>query len=704
MSAPPPSERSFPTTTFRNRSRLNSGKLRDSEGTSTSNSLFMDTSSTRKLAWRDTRSMYLLQKGLKIKMYLSIFVILLLVLFVMLFTSPSTRLDPVSMTGLMKNTTTKLPKPSRSSLILLGNNEFSSYENPPSDRGLVYNAFRTSTVPVVYRTVLERLDRLWTLHNGPQESLNAPKESSIPFLETETESLSSSSSLALSSSSPKPSLLLGDICEDDDDDSALNFEPSNIRIHSHKQCRFLLPLRIAEQESKARIHLLELIQTAKHLGRILVLPHVGKSRLGVCFKWGFDAYYDEDELRRVLKKHGVRAITLEVFKTWLESRAQSRAESKLIDLGLGPESTSSAVKRKPTAQLVSLGLKKLSPVLVDDHDSRKETQTHGLIISVDSHPVSSAVGDSRFPGCFGERFGALMDLREFTPMAINPSPALGRALRDHVIGAEVVAVLNREDIRNASRVQAGHGGLDEIAKADATGEPDIFMLDWGLRYPIYSHPFEGGLLSYSPLLKSLAQMVLSPQEPYLFIHWRMEGVPTEVLKDCANDLVDTVAKMLHTPELGDGIEKVWFAGDYAVPIGDHIAQVGSRDDIGRTMKTARKSGTFDGLGAEHGEAVDILVDAFREGGELEQWVITDLTGEMQVRIEGHQGTSKVDPELLKDSGVLGILDKMIGMEAAIFIGGGRRCGRTSSFTKQVIDSRRMKDANHIVRNVVEYFG
>ncbi|KAF5376601.1 hypothetical protein D9757_009597 [Collybiopsis confluens] len=97
--------------------------------------------------------MHFLQKGLKIKMYLSIFVILLLVLFVMLSTSPSTRLDLVSMTGLMKNTTTRPPKPSRSSLVLLGKNKFSSYENPPLYRGLVYNAFRTTTAPVGYRTV-----------------------------------------------------------------------------------------------------------------------------------------------------------------------------------------------------------------------------------------------------------------------------------------------------------------------------------------------------------------------------------------------------------------------------------------------------------------------------------------------------------------------------------------------------------------------
>jgi hypothetical protein len=55
-------------------------------------------------------------------------------------------------------------------------------------------------------------------------------------------------------------------------------------------CGFLLPLRIGEQES---IHLMEILQLAQRLDRILVLPNVGKSHIGpgTCFKSGLATYY-----------------------------------------------------------------------------------------------------------------------------------------------------------------------------------------------------------------------------------------------------------------------------------------------------------------------------------------------------------------------------------------------------------------------------
>ncbi|KAF8181485.1 hypothetical protein BJ912DRAFT_906817, partial [Pholiota molesta] len=59
-----------------------------------------------------------------------------------------------------------------------------------------------------------------------------------------------------------------------------------------RPCRFLLPLRIAEQESKARIHLAQLALLARALNRTLVLPNVGRSKVGACFRWDLGAYYD----------------------------------------------------------------------------------------------------------------------------------------------------------------------------------------------------------------------------------------------------------------------------------------------------------------------------------------------------------------------------------------------------------------------------
>ncbi|KAE9398908.1 hypothetical protein BT96DRAFT_920510 [Gymnopus androsaceus JB14] len=165
----------------------------------------------------------------------------------------------------------------------------------------------------------------------------------------------------------------------------------------------------------------------------------------------------------------------------------------------------------------------------------------------------------------------------------------------------------------------------------------------------------------------------------------MSSVSPDALPDCAHDLVDTISNLLHAPGLGDGIQKVWFAGDYPFPIVNHLYPLASDR---AQITTTPKSGTFRNFGSKHTEAVDILVDAFRDGAELERWDITDLAAEL-VRME--------------EDDDLRILDKIIGMNAALFVGGAKGCGRTSSFTKQVIERRRDIDASP-VRNVVEYFG
>ncbi|KAF9060522.1 hypothetical protein BDP27DRAFT_1452683 [Rhodocollybia butyracea] len=133
------------------------------------------------------------------------------------------------------------------------------------------------------------------------------------------------------------------------------------------------------------------------------------------------------------------------------------------------------------------------------------------------------------------------------------------------------------------------------------------------------------------------------------IHWRMESVTPDVLPECAHDLVDTISRLLHDHDLADGIEKVWFAGDYPFPIAHHLYPRASD----RTRTTTLKSGTFRSFGEKHTEAVDILVDAFREGGELSRWGITDLAAEL-VRLQEKDALRDVHPEFLSDSGHLGL--------------------------------------------------
>jgi len=59
--------------------------------------------------------------------------------------------------------------------------------------------------------------------------------------------------------------------------------------------------------------------------------------------------------------------------------------------------------------------------------------------------------------------------------------------------------------------------------------------------------------------------------------------------------------------------------------------------------------------------------------------------------------------LLEDPGVLGILDKLAAMRAAVFVSGAKRCGRVSTFTRQIIGFR-ANARGGVQRNVVEVFG
>ncbi|KAK0500079.1 hypothetical protein EDD18DRAFT_1148350 [Armillaria luteobubalina] len=363
--------------------------------------------------------------------------------------------------------------------------------------------------------------------------------------------------------------------------------------------RFLFPVRISEQESKARSHLAQIIQLSKVLNRTLVLPKVGKSRMGACQALDFEVYYDVEML-------GADVISLDEFQ-----RGSSRQSAQILTL---------AWKASPNVT---------SPSMTIDE--------------INVHLVQNDV--SSLPECLRTQFGTL-DFRGFDAVYLNPSRL------KKLIFKELVAIVQTYQ-----------------------GDPDVLVVNYDLRYPIF--PASSTLqLAYSPSLLSLASR-LAPQEEYVMVHWRMESVPHDALSQCAYALIDA----LHSA----GIRKVWFASDYPYAL------------RGPRLTATRKSSTFRDFGERHTEAVDVLLGAFDQGGDLQGFEILEL-GE---RLEGSE-------PLMADSGVLGILDKLIGMNASFFLSAAPGCGRKSSFTRQIIDGRisefdEAKD-HHRLRNVVDYFG
>ncbi|RXW11578.1 hypothetical protein EST38_g14277, partial [Candolleomyces aberdarensis] len=416
-------------------------------------------------------------------------------------------------------------------------------------------------------------------------------------------------------STPPPSIqpFLNDGCDSDSETSptaSLQGRPHGPR---GRKAKFLFPLRIAEQESKARIHFLQLVQLAHRLDRVLVLPNVAKSRIGACYKWGFEVYYSLEEFYLAgdeaeeaegepqeepteRRRNIPRYITLENFKLWSDYHRlhanKTGIHSQLLSIassmpeGIAASSSSSS-------------------------SSSSQVETEAIVI--DRYPTSLAPY-TEFPGCFPSKFPQLsLDPTSFYVALDRQDPSLvaaseegehefgealvrglkgaiatrrGRGLRVHNGLADGLADMAGWDkgMEQGQRPMQPHFDLSEDAEAggeeeDEENEPDVLVVNWDLRRPVFdlspptpptpaSPVIEQRVeavptaLSYSPHLQTLSR-VLSPrqqnddgtrggegeEQPYIAIHWRMETVALDVLEDCAYALIDVLSNLLAEIEL-----------------------------------------------------------------------------------------------------------------------------------------------------------
>ncbi|KAJ7222926.1 hypothetical protein C8J57DRAFT_1391832 [Mycena rebaudengoi] len=436
-------------------------------------------------------------------------------------------------------------------------------------------------------------------------------------------------------------------------------------------CRFLLPLRIAEQESKAGIHFMEILKLARELNRILVLPNVGKSRIGTCFKSDFDMYYDLEKLASDLvveNDFGARSfVTQDLFRQWVDQEA--------------PVAQMSYISAKSDPQVGFL--------------AEESTVFSNADVSIRVGAQSSEASTLDLPNCFITKFRALrLDAHAPLYIHLKPQPLLPKPISTSILDA-----LTRSAILDASHSHS---------LSSPSADPSVLVLTWDLRHPIFPSASNSATTSarhrlhYAPHLHALAT-ALAPRAPHALVHWRMESIPPTALAYCAHALVDTLARRLPA-----GVRTVWFASDYpyAVHAGAHVGPAagvdfGAGGGDGRLQQ--RKSGTFRDVGPLHAEAVGIFGDAFGVGGELEGWKLVELEDAI-----GALG-GEWDAGLLEDSGVRGIVEKIIAMRATLFFGGAPRCGRASSFTRQIIDGRqealqRTDGDSLLLQNIVDLFG
>ncbi|CEG72321.1 hypothetical protein RMATCC62417_07902 [Rhizopus microsporus] len=85
------------------------------------------------------------------------------------------------------------------------------------------------------------------------------------------------------------------------------------------RCKFILPIVITEQESKAQMHFRQLAFLAGKIGRTIVLPNVYNSHLGACLPYPFDFYYDQEAWAKENERF-FNYITMDDFKAWISER------------------------------------------------------------------------------------------------------------------------------------------------------------------------------------------------------------------------------------------------------------------------------------------------------------------------------------------------------------------------------------------------
>nr|GAT53418.1 predicted protein [Mycena chlorophos] len=274
-------------------------------------------------------------------------------------------------------------------------------------------------------------------------------------------------------------------------------------------CRFLLPLRVAEQESNARLHLAQIIHLAHELDRTLVLPNVGKNHIGACFKWPFDAYYDPTQyINQTLRSGAPTVVSMEVFRHWLDNSGATN----------------------PTGRSVVLSSK-----------LPENRLTITAFSTLQIRPGGDPEAD--FPSCFATKFDAL-NVFEHTPIHIFPTEEYpGPAIR------ELLSATNPFDEE----------------EDESGGDATVVLLTYDYRHELFPSAIPP---RYSPALRGLAAR-LAPSEPYVAVHWRTESgsVSSDMLVGCVENLVHVIWRLRDEhPEL----QVVWLASDISRDSGARI--------------------------------------------------------------------------------------------------------------------------------------
>ena len=396
--------------------------------------------------------------------------------------------------------------------------------------------------------------------------------------------------------------------------------------HIPTRCKFLLPLRIVEQGLNAHAHLVQLLEFARALNRTLVLPNVGKNGVGACRRWRFGVYYDEQVLSSKFGGGSGGVIQQNKFRAWADSLASP-----------------------PSSQLVSLDWtyhKGSSPVAVSGQNY------DGFDFFTRDNPDTVTMLYNQ-TGCLNRKFPQLDLTGPFPPLSLVIDHG-NRERSDGDISRTLLEKLSESTLTHAqseSLANVGDGSMtSDFDRARVS--PDVLIVSWNIHSPIFQ-PHSTTALRYSPQLRSLATRLVRRLGPYIAVAWDVETSESDVVLGCVEALRSALHYVLHSHE-EVGIRNIWLAGNL------------SPSDLLNSPEPLCPSA----LTEEPFFAPNIRLTGVQR--ELERMV---REGEEVDDVANNGGEVVRKQEVLRDAGVLGILDRLVSMRSTVFVTASKTCGK-----------------------------
>ncbi|KAF7726879.1 hypothetical protein EC973_008386 [Apophysomyces ossiformis] len=224
--------------------------------------------------------------------------------------------------------------------------------------------------------------------------------------------------------------------------------------------------------------------------------------------------------------------------------------------------------------------------------------------------------------------------------------------------------------------------MDELIKSDV----DVVQLFYDRRFGYIEEPEADMPLAYHPRWHRIAEDIATKLQPFVAVHWRMERLePLSNLMPCAQSLVKKVKGIESEQDI-----KFFLLTDYP-----HLLN---------TSEPESRSFKANELKLEHHEAIRHVyqhLDVTLTTLDRSDHPVVDH--ELPPSWHVYKVPAHVKPY---DPGVLGIVDKLVAMRAQWFFAGKPGvCGRSSSFTSQIIyDRQAALEAGHpSLREAVDTF-